>query len=510
MPEAVGEAAGVVPSAAGTVRVDEARAVNFLTSRLGRLGVAPTMVGRVREIASERSAMPMAMARATGPTTEGPAPRGPRTVMPTPEVEPERLADRLAESVRRLRDTGTLVVLTPKWGGGVTETEIDPKIPPKPALFIVEFYGVSSFLGDYGLGRTVKTFTLMPGEATTISMKTWRSTQETIKEGSSIVDSHHSEASSKFADTVMSETTDKKTQSSKESWHVEAEAKASWGWGSAKVSGGAAGEYQSGREEFSKSVNNAVSEHANQASAKRETTVTSSSERTEQTGEETVIEREIKNANMRRVLNFVFRELNQTYATKIHLKDVRIGFTNGLPDSWREVPLPGLRGLLAEVLLPARVDPVAQQILKLVGVVMDRRDLPVKVLETFTVANDGQSWSGPDPANPVNGEYPPPSGKLFYRFRRGPLEQANERHKVHGVVMKESEITMRTDSVLVEALLGESDALDNYAMEVQLAAARAKTLENEKLELALEALGQIDDAKERATAYAAMFNPRIA
>lgn len=150
-PEAVGEAAGVVPSAAGTVRVDEARTVNFLTSRLGRLGVAPTMVGRVREIASERSAMPVAMARATGPTTEGPAPRGPRTVMPTPEVEPERLADRLAESVRRLRDTGTLVVLTPKWGGGVTETEIDPKIPPKPALFIVEFYGVSLFLGDYGL-----------------------------------------------------------------------------------------------------------------------------------------------------------------------------------------------------------------------------------------------------------------------------------------------------------------------------------------------------------------------
>jgi hypothetical protein len=60
----------------------------------------------------------------------------------------------------------------------------------------------------------------------------------------------------------------------------------------------------------------------------------------------------------------------------------------------------------------------------------------------------------------------------------------------------------------VEALLGETDALDQYAMEVQQAAANARTLENEKLRVALETLRNIEDAKERATAYAAMFNQR--
>jgi hypothetical protein len=411
-----------------------------------------------------------------------------------------------AESIRTLKETGKLLMPTRKWGGSTTETVVDPKLSLKPAIFIVEIYGISSFLGDYGLGRTVKTFTLLPGEATTISMKTWRSRQETVKEASSIIDSHHSEASSRFADTVLQETTDKSTRASNESWHVEAEVSSSWGFGSAKVSGGAAGEYQSAREEFSKSSSNAVTEHANQASSKRETTVTSSSERTEQSGDETLIEREIKNANMRRVLNFVFRELNQSYTTKFHLKDIRIGFTNGMPNSWREVPLSGLSGLLSEVLLPANTEEVAQQILTLIGVVMDHKNEPVRVLETITMAADGQSWNGPEAPKLVNGSYPSPTQLRYYRFKRGPLQQDESSSKVDGVLMKAVTVTMRTDSVLVEALLGETDALDSYAMEVQQAAANSRTLENEKVSVALDSLRSIQDPKERAAAYAAMFN----
>lgn len=66
---------------------------------------------------------------------------------------------------------------------------------------------------------------------------------------------------------------------------------------------------------------------------------------------------------------------------------------------------------------------------------------------------------------------------------------------------------MQTDSVVVEALLGEADALDSYAMTSQRAEAEAKWLANRRLELAVDALEKITEPKARATAYAQMFNP---
>ena len=57
---------------------------------------------------------------------------------------------------------------------------------------------------------------------------------------------------------------------------------------------------------------------------------------------------------------------------------------------------------------------------------------------------------------------------------------------------------MRTDSVVVEALLGQADALDNYAMEIQEAAANKETLANKREELIIDTLKAIDDPIKRA------------
>jgi hypothetical protein len=46
--------------------------------------------------------------------------------------------------------------------------EVDLEAEPDPALYIVQVVGISSFLGDYGLGRTVKTYPLFPGESAKI------------------------------------------------------------------------------------------------------------------------------------------------------------------------------------------------------------------------------------------------------------------------------------------------------------------------------------------------------
>ncbi len=279
-----------------------------------------------------------------------------------------------------------------------------------------------------------------------------------------------------------------------------------WGWGSAKVSGSASGDYQSGREQFAKQASSAVGEHAAKASSKRQLSVTSESESKSTTGEESVIERTIENVNVRRVLNFVFRGLNQEYSTVLHLTDIQVAFTNRRTNSWRIVPISGLRGLLETLLkaAPKRRGEIASLILKLAGTVIDDQSASVRTLDAlhYDVVNDVMTV-GPVTMD-VQGMPAPPTESDYYRFKPGPLGSQTE---VDGVRMSQQTIVMRTDSVLVEALLGESDALDEFAMEVQQAAATAQTLANQRETLLQSTLNAIADPAERAKAAAALYGP---
>jgi hypothetical protein len=257
------------------------------------------------------------------------------------------------------------VLTVPRDGlwGTYSEGDIDLEQEPQPALFIIQVVGISSFLGDYGLGRTVKTDSLFPGETKTIHLRTWRSSEESRSEASSIIDWFDEASVERFAETVMNETTDTATQEKTENWYAEADAGASIGIGSANVSGGGGGEYSSGTEEFAHSLDEAVREHTAEASSHRENTVSSWSESSVSTEGEEITERTIQNINVSRILNFTFRELNQVYLVKTHLKDIRIAFSNGNAGSWREEPIARLRTLVDEFITPEQVDQVCSDIL---------------------------------------------------------------------------------------------------------------------------------------------------
>jgi hypothetical protein len=406
---------------------------------------------------------------------------------PKDKQEEDNAANGFAASLSQI-EHGILQVPVGGVFGGTSSTEVDLEDPPQPALFIVQSVGISSFLGDYGLGRTVKTFTLLPGETANIHTRTWRATEESISQASSIIDSFDESSRERFEETVMNETTDTATQAKTENWHAEAEAHGSVLGIGGSVSGGGGGEYSSGTEEFSRSLDNAVSEHTAEASSHRENTVTSSSESSVSTEEEEVVERTIKNINVRRVLNFTFRELNQKYEVKTHLKDVHIAFSNGNAGSWREVPISGLRGLIEEVISPDHVEEVCSGILGIIAIMRDVNENPVRVLEQVLLDKCGTDFRTRDAEPGDNCVYPPPSrnGRLYYRFKRGPLAQSpDEEFPVDGVVLSAREIVMATDSVVVEALLGQVDALDSYSHELQIEAIREKRLANDKLEAAL-------------------------
>lgn len=405
-----------------------------------------------------------------------------------------------------LLDSGLVKFPTTTWGGGVTEVEVDVNAEPEPVLFIIQVVGISSFLGDYGLGRTVKTFTLHPGETATLSMRTWRASEETKSLASSIIDSYDESSSERFANTVMNETTDTATQEKTENWHAEAEAKGSFGIASAKVSGGGGGEYGSSTEEFSKAVDESVAEHAAEASSHRQNEVTSSSESSVSMENEEVTERTIKNINVSRTLNFTFRELNQAYTTKTHLKDVRIAFSNGNVGSWREEPISGLRKLIEEVIKPEHVDEVCSDIIKTIAVIHDIDSTPVRVLEQVRLDKCAVSHQVRD-AEPDNEcHYPAPraDGRMYYRFKRGALAQSqDEEHPVEGVLLKERQIMLATDSVVAEALLGTENALDGYSEKLQTETIRGQQLTSNREALAQQIVANGDTA--RAELFAQVF-----
>ncbi|HEY9438403.1 MAG TPA: hypothetical protein VIS29_07090 [Streptomyces sp.] len=369
----------------------------------------------------------------------------------------------------------------------------EPTEPPRaqPQIALVEMYRFSSFLGQYGAGRTVKTFSLLPGEKTTISIKTYRKTETDSKSASSVLDSFTKSSADDFENTIQHENSDKEANQKSLEWHVEAEAEGSWGFASAKVSGGVKGATASQREQFAKNMSSSVNKHAAKASAKREVQVNTSEEVKTTSGEETAITRQLENINVGRTLNFAFRQMNQEHVTILHLVDVRVAFWNGYGESVREVPLSGLDQLLSAYIKPERRPDLRKIVLEQLSTIFDYKDTlvqPPMVEDREIGTNDRYlRW------RKISSTYQDETGNKF---------------TVPGVITNVDKIVMRTDGVIVDAVLGQGEALDIYSNGLQTQAVRQRDLDNSR-----EALGQkiVTDADNpKAKIYKDIFATSVA
>jgi hypothetical protein len=392
--------------------------------------------------------------------------------------------------------TGTLVVQNPgahivtarcvDGAGNATEVSISISVTLVPDVvnrlnrfIIVESYRLSSFLGSYGAGRTLKTFSLLPGEKTKLSIKTYTRTETDAKEASNILDSFSEESSADFEESMADEQSNKKNYDETWNYKVGIEAKASWGWGSASARAETSGGTNSAREDFAKNISTAVQKHVSKASAKREVQVNTSYEVKTQTGEETSLEREIANINVGATLNFVFRQMNQEFITLLHLVDVRVGYfkvdtVNGVERyTYREATLPELDNLIRDVIVEARRVEVRNVLLHQLTNVFDYKDRHHVLVED-------------EPLKDRNGRIVPLSNYL--RWRKGYTsthvdEATGTQITVPGVILAAQTHVLRTEGIIVEALLGQGDGLDEYSHGLQEQAVRAKALENDAIEL---------------------------
>jgi hypothetical protein len=394
-----------------------------------------------------------------------------------------------------------------------TITQRQPRQLLRSYIMLVESYRLSSFLGRYGAGRVLKTFSLLPGERTKISVKSWMRTSATSTAASSIVDSLNSTSAAEFSSALQRENTDKETSADEFKWKIEGEVEQGWGTGRAKISAGAAGGCNGARERFGKTVAGVTDKHIAEASSKRDVTINSEYERTVEVGEETSIEREIQNINASRTINFVFRQMNQEFISILHLVDVRVAFVRvydvGLgadrtEADYLEARLMELPSLLERAIVPSKRADVEETILDALRNVADYQDRLHDITETVVPKN-------------ARGDDVPEAGYL--RIRRNLThtyspdpEDARANVKVQGIIVAATTNTMRTEGIIVDSLLGQGNGLDSYSQGLQEAAVEERVVANDHIRQETEAGRQLIDIVAKkdlkaATVYSTLNPP---
>ncbi|MFC4779459.1 Ig-like domain-containing protein [Paenibacillus sp. GCM10023252] len=379
----------------------------------------------------------------------------------------------------------------------------------KNRLILVETYRLSSFLADYGAGRTLKTFSLLPGEKSKISIRTYAQKEETMKSASTILDSVTDDIADEFEKSIGSETTNKTGYEESNEYKLEASMGVSWGgWLNASASASTSGATNAAREQLTKNIVSSTQKHVAKASARRDLQINTTSEVKNTSSEETSIVREIENINMSRTLNYVFRQMNQEFITLLHLVDVRVGFfrdekIEGKPNNYyREVTLPELDSLLHEVVVEDKISDVKNAIMH-------------QLMNIFDYQDRHHAFVEKEPFKDENGQTIPLSEYL--RVKKDYTSEYKDEATgtsitVPGIIMAANHHVLRTDGVVVEAVLGQGEALDEYSSSLQAQSVRERELKNDMLqaevrmkELALQILQSKDEA---AAQLYALLNPQ--
>jgi hypothetical protein len=241
-------------------------------------------------------------------------------------------------------------------------------------------------------------------------------------------------------------------------------------------------------------LNSSVSHHVQTADTNRQIEINTESSTTATEEEEQTITRTLENINKSRVLNFVFRQLLQEYFTITYLDDVTFMYYNGYPKSKRTATLSTLRYMLRKVLIDTETaKAVNAKIWEHLCNITDHTGTKISFIEQ--VEDESRNCIDPD-ATPT---------KNKYVRKRHDLVQTYKDKSVKGIILDVTSRILRTPAVMVDAMLGQGEALDCYNMQLQDAAYTSAHLENKKSEQMIAILEGITDPVEKAKLYKKVF-----
>ena len=368
---------------------------------------------------------------------------------------------------------------------------------PHPCIFVIEEYKTSTYLGNYGAGRTIQTFSLLPGEKTTLTIRTYKDSTSMKSHSENLLDSV-SQSSIDELESLIEEESGTETINSETKTHdvkvgvsvsakvckmVNVAGSVGYGYNHSKTAS---------RTANTRALNRALEHHVAQSNSSRNIEINTSTSETVNEGEEYTTVREIQNINKSRVLNFVFRQLLQEYVSITYLSNIRIAYTNGYMESVKIVDLEDLDELLEEVIVEAQRTNVKAQILKDYCYVINHEGESVefiveKEVDITTPFGDVAEtfWSRSN----VNDSY-----------RLGDREI-----DIPGVILQVEKNILRTPSVVVDALLGQGEALDCFNIKAQDAIAVGENLKNLEMLQKLEIMEGITTAEDKAELYKKVF-----
>ena len=415
-------------------------------------------------------------------------------------------------------------IMVERMGNYQTRLQLLPKPPQelKPYFTVIEEYTTCSFLGDYGAGRTLKTFSLLPGEKTVITVKTYKDASSTRSYSENLLDSYSQNSTDEMEKLMENEHSASSSMGGTSSSSSSSSASTSQNRGvSGSISAtlfkvvniGASGgvstttgissssssnnSFTASRSANVKSVGRALDKHISGSNNNRQIDINTSTTSSVKEGEEASTVREIMNYNKSRVLNFVFRQLLQQYVTVTYLSNVRIAYCNGYAESLRLVDLQELDDLLEDTIDPAHIAEVREKILKPYCTVWNYEDDPIQFIENINV-NYGACLGSP-------------ATDTFWRIRKGIEDSytatgaAGLEIKVPGPILRVATHTLKTSSVVVDALLGQGEALDCYNMKLQDADAVKSQLSNLELLQKMELIEDVSDADKKVELYKRVF-----
>ena len=381
--------------------------------------------------------------------------------------------------------------------GGRPDIVLTPQpAKPSPGIYLIEEYGVASYLADYGAGKTVSTFSLLPGETTTIAVSTYKERTETSTRSQSILDSFSQDSADEFESTLHSETGEsgEETTGYDTSSHYDIGLKLDL-FGLSNIGSETDTERDSStsatRESYVNMTSDAMAKHVTNSSSAREIDVNTTSTSTSTTRNERSTTRQLSNINRSRVLNFAFRQLQQEYITVTYLKNVRVMYTNGYPESIQIVQIPQVPAMLRTVLRAEQVEGALARILQSYCSVPNYQGERIPFLERVT-EKDGDC------------PFPTQARTITYYRKRPGLADTCDNISVPGVILKVDRHILRTASLIADAILGQGEGLDCYNMELQTAAADRSNLANDVTRTALEIVGSFPRPQDKARAYVAL------
>jgi hypothetical protein len=430
--------------------------------------------------------------------------------VPTSPVLDVKVAGMPVIQVAELSKNAMPVITTNLAGHNVIQFRPKPATV-KPSITIVEHYRVNTYLGRYGAGETVKTFSLLTGEKTTISIKTYKQTVTNKKDVQNVLDSFSDESASDL-ETIAEQESNTHT---KDTTNTDKKVSGGLSLPLPKIQVSASASYSkttnSEREESIKTLNRALSKQTQKSVSNRKVEVNTETSTTSTESEESTVTRVLENLNKSRTLNFVFRQLNQELITVTYLDDVTFVFSNGYEEKKIVTKIDGLLQMLEEVMTnPADALATYQEIVNQLGNIYDYEDAtnPKSFLEKYTENiwdffnhTPGSPWP---PANPPL--------KTTPRFRKDPnLESSYTPFSganpitVKDIIKNVTHRVLPTDSVIVDSILGQGEALDCFNLKLQDNAVLESQLNNDIKQQSMDIINAITDPTERAAMYKKVF-----